>query len=1171
MGKSWRGPSQEWRNRISSWEGSSMYKPAPDTGKVNNSFEKEAQGFINTLPISIRGALSDEALNALYSYSYNVGVGNFKRRVLPTLQNYVLGKATAQDVANHMYGTNDSKYRGLQNRRAYEKEAFLRGVNSPSNTNISTRSNTPYTPLAAPNTPTLAKISSFSPKNSEGYTVPNVSNNKSSFWDSYTAMPEVPVNKPEPISSTEYEPMFKTNTNVNTGSDYLNTIYSEQLEKMQDSINNDLVEYKKQQDALNDLNQRLASLEATDSFLDNNNLFAEGGYTVQKGDSLWKIAKKNNLNFQDLIAANSQLKDINNIQVGDVLNYPTNMKEALPTPSNNSTLSSNNNSLQNNDSSPSKPIEEYGAKDEFANKVQAGIPRFLDRNQADILEKKVGHVIERNEDGGAYAVTDDNGIIKGVNTSFELPIEDVSFLTKNTLGALHQAAMNGDNRAIVALNTYLASHIDNYFEDEEDGKNKEAIEHNKKMEKYFQDIGITRGHINDLAAYYNDPYLRKTMKGKIYFDENADVLRDIESKEHTAEKVEASIARMGLGILTHGASELLLTPSLRGLALITGNKTWRDIDLNTMIGSTVDNPYIASVLNLGQSMIGGKINPMALGQLGIAAGLEAGAVGLDLNGYDNGARALRGLEFAIAPRAGRRNLNWYGNMALAAALNEGTTFGLHAIDEITNNKYGDFEAMLTPTGRKLGSKPLSAAFNMAFKMSGGTGMNGSAQKNQSYSNNKLVAAAQRAWNYAKKPLREGLFHDTSIMQEKPATTENNNSNVENNNTSYSTMHNIKQTAKNFFNRRYTGITSSGDSSFQQHQGEGINADNFRAHAEIGFTVDGQAVKPTSTAQKIAAELGYIKSPEQITPIELNTHADEYRVGDRVLGGEITYKGNVDDAPMCTINKEWYKSMSQLQGDVTIVTLDPTSTYAVKGGPNAENRQYANYNAPEPPQGSKYHSFNMPATDNFMTLGITKDGENYVQYNAGNARCTIVETPDGKQFVRFDDTFETHARATQYNKLQQRMLQAKIEGGLPSNQQDAVSQVMSAVENSPASDKEVVVTFNTGNNKGKTITISKDQIAGTSGVPSKAKVQEVLKEVYDTNLNEYNNSVNSFKEKLNWVGEAQGNSVVYQTRWMPLEVAMRFLKTNKSKNGELSQKEVFMENLKKFKEVATTKL
>lgn len=280
MSKSWRGPSQEWRNRISSWEGSSMYKPAPDTGKVNNSFENEAQGFINTLPISIRGALSDEALNALYSYSYNVGVGNFKKRVLPTLQNYVLGKATAQDVANHMYGTKDSKYKGLQNRRAYEREAFLKGVNAPTNTNISTRNVAPFTPTASPYTPSLGKINSFSPKNADGYTLPRVQNNKSSFWDSYTTMPEVPINKPDPISSVEYEPMFKTDTNVNTGSDYLNTIYSEQLEKMQDNINEELLVYKKQQDALDTFNQKLASLETMNTPV--NNIFAEGGYTIKK-------------------------------------------------------------------------------------------------------------------------------------------------------------------------------------------------------------------------------------------------------------------------------------------------------------------------------------------------------------------------------------------------------------------------------------------------------------------------------------------------------------------------------------------------------------------------------------------------------------------------------------------------------------------------------------------------------------------------------------------------------------------------------------------------------------------------------------------------------------------------------------------------------------------------
>jgi len=45
-------------------------------------------------------------------------------------------------------------------------------------------------------------------------------------------------------------------------------------------------------------------------------------YTIQKGDNLYKIAKDNNLNLNQLLKANSEIEDINKINVGQEINVP---------------------------------------------------------------------------------------------------------------------------------------------------------------------------------------------------------------------------------------------------------------------------------------------------------------------------------------------------------------------------------------------------------------------------------------------------------------------------------------------------------------------------------------------------------------------------------------------------------------------------------------------------------------------------------------------------------------------------------------------------------------------------------------------------------------------------------------------------------------------------------
>lgn len=109
-------PSESIKKRITNWEGSSM--------RTNRSFQAEANDFNRVIPSSIRSKLSQQQLDALYSYGYNVGMGKLKKRVLPTLTNYVQGKASNEDVQKSMWASKDNELRGLTTRRNTERSLF---------------------------------------------------------------------------------------------------------------------------------------------------------------------------------------------------------------------------------------------------------------------------------------------------------------------------------------------------------------------------------------------------------------------------------------------------------------------------------------------------------------------------------------------------------------------------------------------------------------------------------------------------------------------------------------------------------------------------------------------------------------------------------------------------------------------------------------------------------------------------------------------------------------------------------------------------------------------------------------------------------------------------------------------------------------------------------------
>lgn len=142
--------SKSIRDRISKWEGSSMYAPAPDTGKVNRPFSAEERDFWRVIPDDIKPLLTQDMADALFSTSYNIGAGNFKKRVVPQLRKVLIdGTGTVEDITNSMYGTRDKepKMKGLRTRRATERKLFTDAYNTAYLNNVpQVDSNALYTP-----------------------------------------------------------------------------------------------------------------------------------------------------------------------------------------------------------------------------------------------------------------------------------------------------------------------------------------------------------------------------------------------------------------------------------------------------------------------------------------------------------------------------------------------------------------------------------------------------------------------------------------------------------------------------------------------------------------------------------------------------------------------------------------------------------------------------------------------------------------------------------------------------------------------------------------------------------------------------------------------------------------------------------------------------------------
>ena len=152
-------PSESIKKRITNWEGSSM--------RTNRSFQAEANDFNRVIPASIRSKLSQQQLDALYSYGYNVGMGNLKKRVLSTLNNYVQGKASNEDVQKSMWASKDNELRGLTTRRNAERSLFGGKYQTVYTGTGGTPHNYGYTAKSNINTDTNTRVNPYQLQNEE--------------------------------------------------------------------------------------------------------------------------------------------------------------------------------------------------------------------------------------------------------------------------------------------------------------------------------------------------------------------------------------------------------------------------------------------------------------------------------------------------------------------------------------------------------------------------------------------------------------------------------------------------------------------------------------------------------------------------------------------------------------------------------------------------------------------------------------------------------------------------------------------------------------------------------------------------------------------------------------------------------------------------------------------
>lgn len=1108
-------PSKQWQNRIAAWEGSSMYKPAPDTGRVNSSFRTEANRFLSVLPKKALQKLPDQAINALYSYSYNVGAGNFKKRVVPVLNKYLNGQASLQQVTNSMYATKDSQLRGLQRRRKYERGALEAAITG--NDIMGTAAYNNYDPL---NNKTINRTN----RNEYTTTAPIIIGDNNDIQSELT-----PYNKQmQQYAKMQYdfdEAKERVNQavkemlpDIDSNDSYLSSIYNDSIQDERNTLTNDIE---------NIIEQSILNNNFNNFIFNNSNKFETGGkITIKKGDTLSSIAKNYNTDVDTLVNLN-KIKNKDLIYAGDSLIVPENNYANINT--NTSTnvdktneLNSNNNNLE----TETFPI---------FNRSQVRNDLFT--NEAYISKNK-----DKNFKNDDKVFIDNNGLIRNVNTTFLTPEDRTAILTKKDIlkinnkrlkdlgynkNTLLKAAKDNDgfitalvdnrtrtfkgfskeNNNLPEANINVLSKknlatliAESYNNDEAKVKLNTylATKGNNIPEKQKKELGISDAIINHLKSYYENENLKNSETGKYYFNKDASVLRDYINKDkYIAEKGLPFALRTAGAIMTGGGTELALPLALAGAELVTPksfkfpsalNQLWYQTNLSSM--ANVENPYLATLLDFGQSL-GKSAKEMSIAQLATGLGSQLGLTKMlvDSNYGKNNTWLNNDYTRALIPILGFKGPtkggigNTFGTVARQStlAVKDAATQSLltwmHNSGEIDDNTYRNLQ-MISPMAMYKTRNFYNAVKGAAKQTMG----RASFSVPGAYASTKDRFKALKEQGFGNVFMRHlNEFNDT--LQGKQYE----------NTTSESTGYNL--------------VSSTRRGAMQTNEILGRTTNNARPGEIAIYDNEGipnmERTKGRTSMDLMMDDLSGIKA------------------GDKTAYGKISKIVKSNDESLPPSYKTYFKNKNG-KGKIVFNELDDQTGIALKNG------KIIYWNKDLPDSSKVIGDVSISNSDKAWTLGKDSEG-NQISMNNGGAHLLIYQAPDGTKYCKMSDITAAHIRQEKYMNLTDKM-KADIKGkaGFSSRITDDI-----AIINQQNLEAGKVIQLGKGKNA-FSYTLTKDDISQNGTVKSGSNLEKALSQHRNQLLENAKNKDRSRKARMSDYVEKYQNNIVTETKAMPLK-------------------------------------